>query len=221
MCVQIVYVLSDVHGHYATFMQMLDKIRFSSSDKLYIVGDVIDRGKRGIAILQYIMEQKNIVLIRGNHEQAMLDARTNYATQEHWRRELGGNFTLQSFLYETPRAQQIKIYKYLEASPLEMHIKVKGAGGFHLVHGRPAQKNDDKLWGRFEAKEAYTSETDERVICGHTPTIRYKSEVLMSIYHGNGFIDIDCVCAFQRAPGRLACLRLNDFQEYYCNIIKD
>ena len=39
----MVYCISDIHGDYARFQQMLHTIGFSDEDTLYIIGDVIDR----------------------------------------------------------------------------------------------------------------------------------------------------------------------------------
>ena len=41
-----IYALSDLHGHYEILLAMLEKIRFDSSDTLYILGDCNDRGER-------------------------------------------------------------------------------------------------------------------------------------------------------------------------------
>lgn len=38
------YVMSDLHGMYDKFIAMLEKIDFSDSDELFIIGDIIDRG---------------------------------------------------------------------------------------------------------------------------------------------------------------------------------
>ncbi len=38
------YVISDIHGHYEYYVKMMEKIKFSNADMLYILGDVIDRG---------------------------------------------------------------------------------------------------------------------------------------------------------------------------------
>ena len=56
------------------FQNMLKKIDFTADDMLYIIGDIIDRGTKSIELVKYCMNQKNIILIRGNHEQMMLDA---------------------------------------------------------------------------------------------------------------------------------------------------
>ena len=61
------YVMSDLHGDYEGYMDILHKIKFSGQDVLYVVGDVLDRGKGGIKSLQHMMLQTNIYPILGNH----------------------------------------------------------------------------------------------------------------------------------------------------------
>ena len=48
--------MSDLHGELHFFEQMLKQINFSSSDQLYIIGDVIDRGPAGVDLLAQIMD---------------------------------------------------------------------------------------------------------------------------------------------------------------------
>ena len=38
------YVMSDIHGCFDEFMQMLDLINFSSADELYVLGDGVFDG---------------------------------------------------------------------------------------------------------------------------------------------------------------------------------
>ena len=42
------YVISDLHGRYDLYLEMLERIQFSPEDTLYILGDVADRNKGGI-----------------------------------------------------------------------------------------------------------------------------------------------------------------------------
>lgn len=62
------YVMSDLHGMYDRFIAMLEKIDFSDSDELFIIGDIIDRGERPVDILEYVMDKPNITVLLGNHE---------------------------------------------------------------------------------------------------------------------------------------------------------
>lgn len=55
------YVMSDIHGCFDEFMQMLDLISFGSADELYVLGDVIDRGPEPIKCLLWRSERKGYV----------------------------------------------------------------------------------------------------------------------------------------------------------------
>ena len=62
------YITSDIHGEYELFNKLLDKIAFSSSDTLYVCGDVIEKGPQSIRLAKYISQTENINCIAGNHE---------------------------------------------------------------------------------------------------------------------------------------------------------
>ena len=81
------YVMSDIHGNYEKFTEMLNKINFSKEDVLYIIGDVIDRMSGGLKIIDYIIGHKNVFYIKGNHEKLFIDA---YETNDYslWYREI-------------------------------------------------------------------------------------------------------------------------------------
>ena len=71
------YIMTDIHGQYDVFMKMLETIKFSDEDTLYILGDLIDRGPQGIKLLKTIMKMSNVTLFLGNHELLMLDGIRN------------------------------------------------------------------------------------------------------------------------------------------------
>ena len=54
----MIYVMSDFHGRYDLYLEMLKKIRFSPDDVLYILGDVTDRTEGGIQIYKEILQRK-------------------------------------------------------------------------------------------------------------------------------------------------------------------
>ena len=68
------YVLSDIHGNFEVFKRMLEKIQFNEEDKLYILGDICDRGPDSLSIYFYIQKFPNIILLKGNHEYMMQEA---------------------------------------------------------------------------------------------------------------------------------------------------
>ena len=47
----MIYAVSDLHGCYEKYRNMLETIQFRETDTLYILGDVVDRGDGGMKIL--------------------------------------------------------------------------------------------------------------------------------------------------------------------------
>ena len=97
------YVISDIHGMWDKYQNMLKLIKFSAEDELYILGDVIDRGEDGIKILQDIRRHTNMHLLMGNHE--LMAVQTLFAQDENeWNEKMivwamnGGEETYYSFL---------------------------------------------------------------------------------------------------------------------------
>ena len=62
------YCISDIHGYYDLFCRMLDKIRFGGGDKLYVLGDIIDKGPDSIRLAKLLFSMPNVCCIAGNHE---------------------------------------------------------------------------------------------------------------------------------------------------------
>ena len=58
------YAISDVHGMGHLLDRMLEKIAFSEADRLYILGDLIDRGPDPAGVLDLAMERKNIIALK-------------------------------------------------------------------------------------------------------------------------------------------------------------
>ena len=66
------YCVSDLHGKYDLFLKLLDKIKFSDSDALYVCGDIIDKGEDSIKLLKLLLSMPNARCIAGNHEYAFI-----------------------------------------------------------------------------------------------------------------------------------------------------
>lgn len=45
------YIISDIHGCYAEYKELLDKIHLRDDDMLYILGDTLDKGPKPIRAL--------------------------------------------------------------------------------------------------------------------------------------------------------------------------
>ena len=70
----MIYIMSDVHGQFRAMKRILDYVKFSENDILYVLGDMIDRGEDSIEVFLYCMHRKNIKVLKGNHEFMMQEA---------------------------------------------------------------------------------------------------------------------------------------------------
>ena len=63
------YVMSDLHGQYELYREMLKKIEFDSDvDVLYVLGDILDRGPGSLKLLQKIKDSERVYALAGNLE---------------------------------------------------------------------------------------------------------------------------------------------------------
>lgn len=230
------YVMSDLHGEYDKYLRMLSLIQLSPEDSLFILGDIVDRGRYPITILQDTMLRPNVFPIMGNHDflalylLEKLDVHISmHNLSDHLKdeeiRDLlfwiddGGAPTVSQFQkLSVPDRRQI--LNYLSEFPLYETLDV-GDKTFILLHAGLGNFRPDKKLSEYTAEELLlTREDPDRkffdndniyIITGHTPTplISGKSE----IYHSANNIYIDCGACF--ATGRLACLCLDTMQEFY------
>ena len=219
----MVYVLSDIHGRKDLFDSILQQINLTDEDRLYVLGDVIDRNHYGIELLQKIMKMQNTSMILGNHEHMMMAVVKHPSVFSNLRRWYGnGGEITHEKLDQLNDKDREQILSFIDALPLSISISVNGTD-YLLVHGIPEETAKEiDCWGYEDEKQAVVWEridestplpSDKVVIFGHTPTSYYQECEPMRIWHGNKRIGIDCGAAYKE--GRLSCLRLDDLTEFY------
>lgn len=232
----MVYVMGDIHGNLRRFESVMNQIQLAPADTLYVLGDVIDRHPHGLLILRRFMKMGNVKMILGNHEYMMLNAigtpgdpnTASFRNLSLWYRN-GGKVTHNALKHLRIDTRK-EIFSYLESLPLNIDLTVNDTR-YKLVHGGPVEEYplwhpdypDEtyfavwKRWSKYEEPpEDYT------MIFGHTPTNNYQLGYELRIWYGNRMIGLDCGSGFPEGPdawdhhqGRLACLRLDDMQEFY------
>ncbi len=230
----MVYVMSDIHGEYTAYQKLLEKIDFSDSDELYVLGDCVDRGAEPIKLLQDMMLRHNVYPIIGNHEYmaiTVLRQLMKEVTEENcdallknntlqnlllWQQN-GGNVTLEQFR-RLNLEEKYEILEYLSDFSLYEHIKVSG-NEFVLVHAGLDNFAEDRNLSDYELHELIFHSPDyDRVyykdkylVTGHLPTISQEGnsgQVIMKKNH----IAIDCGKVF---GGHLAAVCLNTMEMFY------
>lgn len=230
------YVMSDIHGEYEKYRKMLDLIHFSDEDILFVLGDIVDRGKHPVAVLRDMMQRTNIFPVSGNHDflacyllqklnvDITEETCDNTLTEEDiqdilaWIEE-GGDTTVADFQKLTVPERQ-DILDYLAEFPLYETIDV-GEKTFIMVHAGLGNFRKEKKLHEYSAEELLMTRDDPDkslfddqhiyLITGHTPTplIHGKAE----IYQHENHICIDCGACYP--DGRLACLCLDTMQAFY------
>ena len=66
------YVIADIHGCYKEYRELLEKVGFSDTDTLYVLGDALDRGPEPMAVILDMMDRPNVYYILGNHDLLMM-----------------------------------------------------------------------------------------------------------------------------------------------------
>ncbi|NNJ66851.1 MAG: serine/threonine protein phosphatase [Boseongicola sp.] len=103
-----IYAVGDIHGRLDLLSNLLEKIwadeEASTSEcltQLVFLGDYVDRGDASQGVLHRLLElkalgQESVILLKGNHEEAMLDFIVNPQDGAKWL-QMGGQQTLASF----------------------------------------------------------------------------------------------------------------------------
>lgn len=232
----MIYVVSDLHGCYEKYIKLLEIINLTAEDKLYILGDIIDRGDSGIKILLDIMKRKNVIPMLGNHEHVayMVLSRLNVEVTEDnfdtqidfntmrlynsWVSENGGYNTLMEFeqLHHIKRKKVLEyisdftVYEELNVNGQDYILVHAGLGNFSKDKSLDEYTLDELLWERMDYNKQYYD--DKILVSGHTPTCYIDNEYMGKIYKGNNHIAIDCAAVF---GGRLGCICLDTGEEFY------
>lgn len=80
-------IVGDVHGCRVELEALLDRVGFTCGDRLVFVGDLVARGPDSLGVLD-IVRRKGAIVVRGNHEQKLLDARAGLSTLPKMHREV-------------------------------------------------------------------------------------------------------------------------------------
>jgi hypothetical protein len=66
-------IVGDVHGCYHELLEILEKCNFNAENtQVIIVGDLVNKGPHSDEVIKFVRKQKNILCVRGNHDQAAL-----------------------------------------------------------------------------------------------------------------------------------------------------
>lgn len=202
------WVVPDIHGNSKTLQALVEEqIKPMRSDRLFFLGDYIDRGPDARGVVDYIMklqdDEYDVHPLRGNHEDFLLRTYDNETVQKNilgisyrnkmkkeWFR-FGGRETLKSFgvsdVHDIPG-------KYIEwMRNLDYYIELDG---YILVHAglnfnidNPYDDRHAMLWAK-DFKAIPEKIGNRKVVHGHVPVSLEFIDLLAKsdTFH---FIDLD------------------------------
>lgn len=213
------YVIPDIHGLIKTFRALLEKIRFSMGDQLFLLGDYIDRGPDSGAVLDLIMDlQKKhfqVYPIKGNHEEMLLE--TILDEKRFLIHHLKINDSLNMLEDDEIPHRYIQ---FLKSLPLfyETPDFIFVHGGINMNDIVPLLNADNLLYSRKTiVNNAWLG--NRRVVHGHDP--KSLPEIQQCVENKSFVIPLDngAVYAFRRhrkypfgEMGNLCALNLDSFQ---------
>ena len=227
------YAVTDLHGCYELWEAI--KNYCGEKDNIIFLGDAIDRGEYGLAIMQELLEDKRVDYILGNHEEMFLKAIQEYLKDFNEFNLLNsfeynhcymnsGSSTFKDFL-NLPKDEQIKLYQSLKRQGKKyMVYKNKEGKEIFLSHSGCSFKDlfnlkeADLTWNRDHIKEPdYLIHSNLIMVHGHTPVqfITHKNEIYK--YFNESKIDIDLGCV---ESGIAALLDLDTLEPIYFKIDK-
>ncbi|MEW6209215.1 MAG: metallophosphoesterase [Acidobacteriota bacterium] len=219
------FVIGDIHARPDLLDQLICDVPWDvKNDKIILLGDLIDRGPDARAVVERVMEMMednpNMIVLRGNHEQMLLDC-LDYQDLQWLIPENGGLRTIESYGFDLTELEDISDIRI----PQNHEEFLRGLPFFHedeqaiyvhagLVPGEhPSETDPDVLmWTRD--MDFYKGYTGKLCFFGHTPTQylpRERRQRKFSIYIHGGCIGID-TSGEDDSP--LSCIQVESFTLY-------
>ncbi len=212
------YAIGDIHGGLQTFLALIRKINPRHDDRIYLLGDYIDRGPDSKGVLETIISMQeagcDIRPIRGNHEDMLIRSLTgdhdlySWAWVENW-----GPQTLASFKVKSPHDLPLRYRKFLVELPycLADEAFMFVHAGLDLSLANPGRDTPPEMfvWGNVQMPE-HDPTDKRRVVCGHR--IRSVEAITQSL--NQQVVELDNGAFMNRPPdyGNLVALNLETMQ---------
>jgi serine/threonine protein phosphatase 1 len=184
------YIIGDIHGEYEKLVNCLKSVNFDyNNDTLIQLGDVVDRGVHSYECIEELLKIKNLIAIRGNHDdcfyQSVLNGKENLLFHQ------GGRETLQSYTrnLKIEKATQIpenhkEFFKNQFLYYIDKNNNCFVHAGFNPNFSILEQPElSDLYWDRNLWNTAYNFnrvimiDKFNEIYIGHTPTTYYNSTI--------------------------------------------
>lgn len=191
------FVVADIHGCKNTFEALLDRIRFGTSDQLYLLGDYIDRGPDSEGTLDLIINMiasgYQVFPLMGNHEEIFINACRERMLSGRW------DIPLPAGMMQPSPEYAAKYLPFLESlSPfLEIDHYILVHAGLNFKVADPLKARTEMRWIRHWYEQINYDWLQDRIILhGHTPANTEEIGIQHRNLHQNQYLNLDNGCVF-------------------------
>ena len=227
---QMQLVIGDIHGCYKSLRRLVEEIiGVTKYDKLYFVGDYIDRGPSSKQVLDYLIELKDtgyqVYALKGNHEEMLINAYLDQSSNNFmlWMMN-GADATFKSYgieshtllgessLNELPERHLSFLRKMPYYYELDDYIIVHA--GINFAVSNPFEDFTSMVWCR-DCENDLSASGGRKIIHGHTPVpLEFIQSSLQSENPTDINLDAGCVYKEMVGLGNLVALDLESMKIY-------
>ena len=184
--------VGDIHANANTFNELLNQIGLNQDDELYLLGDYIDRGINSKDVIDKIIqlqENYNVVPLRGNHEDNLIEC-LYFGYQDLVTQEFLLSFGIQN-TNELPNKYNRFFKNLLYYANDKEFIAVHA--GLNFKRDNPLLDVSSLMWIRDWYNKIDYQWLDGRfVIHGHTPQPIEETQKQLNELEKNQVINLDC-----------------------------
>ncbi|NHZ84897.1 MAG: serine/threonine protein phosphatase [Planctomycetia bacterium] len=171
------FVIGDIHGGYKALKQCLERSNFDYYiDTLICLGDVADGWLEIAESFEELFKIKNLIYVRGNHDQWLKDWLAKGKTPNIWTMQ-GGQNTILSYKKHLELKEKHK--KFLKNTPfyyLDKENRLFVHGGIDLTLPLESQDKMTLMWDRNIWNDRHSRQTIKpykEIYVGHTSIYGY------------------------------------------------
>ncbi|MEA1989436.1 MAG: metallophosphoesterase [Pseudomonadota bacterium] len=173
------FIVGDIHGHYDELMNQLKRIHFNfENDRLFSVGDLVDRGEQNREVLE-LLDENWFFAVRGNHEQMISDRYEHPVNKPAWSNTVKTKQDAESthvanggkwFDELETDEDRIHIYESIKELPYVITLN-SGVQTLGIVHAEVPREFDH--WSDFLSAVETSKEVRHEILYGRNEILGY------------------------------------------------
>lgn len=213
------FIIGDIHGHTEALLQCLNMVNFDfDTDHLISMGDLCDRGEDSYGVAETLMKIKNLIHIRGNHDQYLISFLSGICDRDSYCNNKISKPTADSYCDATDDDKIRHLNFYNQSIPYYVKDNICFVhGGFDRWDLISNQEENNLMWDRDLANQMMSCSPTQKlktiddfshIFIGHTPTLYWKTPIPIT---RGGVTNIDTGCG---KGGKLTIMSL-ETREYW------